>query len=169
MSSIGEHTDASGSEEEFGRTRDGERGSPLSGLVDTSTDPGTRTVLSRASVMAAGEAPLEYDSEGRTINDRESAKWGSAGETEAIELSDRDRLQIGAQRGDTFGLEYTTEGADWRSRATDNGTARTTDLPSDNVAAAMGWNQWSTGDMFSPVMNHTETSVAFGEVRLKIS
>ena len=36
--------------------------------------------------MAAAEALLEYASVGRTDNDRESAQWGSAGQTEAIEL-----------------------------------------------------------------------------------
>ena len=43
--------------------------------------------------MAAAEALLECASVGRTDNDRESAQWGSAEQTEAIELGDRGRLQ----------------------------------------------------------------------------
>ena len=39
------------------------------------------------------EALLEYASVGRTDNDRKSAQLGSAGQTEAIELGDRGRLQ----------------------------------------------------------------------------
>ena len=50
-------------------------------------------VLARASVMAAAAALLEYASVIRTDNDRESAQRGSAGQTEAIELGDRGRLQ----------------------------------------------------------------------------
>ena len=42
--------------------------------------------------MTAAEALLEYASGGWTDNDRESAQWGSAEQTEAIELSDRGRL-----------------------------------------------------------------------------
>ena len=57
-----------------------------------SADPGTRPVPARASVMAAAEALLEYANGGRTDNDRESAQWGSARQTEAIELGDRGRL-----------------------------------------------------------------------------
>ena len=47
--------------------------------------------------MAAAEALLEYSSVGRTDNDCESAHWGSAGQTEAIELGDRGRLQSHTQ------------------------------------------------------------------------
>ena len=68
-------------------------------MVVAFTDTGTRPLPDRASVMAAAEALLEYASVGRTDNDRESAQWGSAGQTEAIELGDRGRLQFGAQRG----------------------------------------------------------------------
>ena len=88
MRSIGEHTDASSSEAELGRIRNGERPSPLSEMVVVSTDPGTTPAPARASVMAAGEALLEYD------NDRETAQWGSVEQTEAIELGDRGRLHI---------------------------------------------------------------------------
>ena len=42
--------------------------------------------------MAAAEALLDYANGDRTDNDRESAQWGSAGQTEAIELWDRGRL-----------------------------------------------------------------------------
>ena len=93
MSSIGEHTEASSSEAGLGRIRDDEGPSPLSEVVVASADTGTRPVPARASVMAAAEALLEYASAGRTDNDRESAQWGSAGQTEAIELGDRGRLQ----------------------------------------------------------------------------
>ena len=93
MSSIGEHSDASSSEAKLERIRDDEHPSPLSEVVDTSADPGTRPVLACASVMAAAEALLEYASGGRTENDCESAQWGSVGQTEAIELGDRGRLQ----------------------------------------------------------------------------
>ena len=87
MSSIGEHTDASSSEAELVRIRDGERPS-LSEVVDNSANPGTRPVSTRESVMAA----LEYASGGRTDNDRELAQSGSAEQTEAIELGDHGRL-----------------------------------------------------------------------------
>ena len=43
--------------------------------------------------MAAAEELLEYASVGRTDNERESAQWSSAGQTEAIELGDRGRLE----------------------------------------------------------------------------
>ena len=86
MSSIGEHTEALSSEAEFGRIRDDERPSPLPEVVVASADTGTKPVPARASVMAAADALLEYASVGRTDNDRESAQWGSAGQTEAIEL-----------------------------------------------------------------------------------
>ena len=76
-----------------GRVRDDERPSPRSEVVVASADTGTRPVPARASVMAATEALLEYASVRRTDNDRESAQWGSAGQTEAIELGDRGRLQ----------------------------------------------------------------------------
>ena len=55
---------------------------------------GTRPLPARASVMAAAEALLEYACVGRTDNDRVMAQWGSAGQTEAIELGDRGRLQF---------------------------------------------------------------------------
>ena len=93
MSFIGGRTDASSSEEELVRIRDDERPSPLSDVVVTSADPGTRPVPARASVMAAAEARSEYASGGRSDNDRESAQWGSAGQSEAIELGERGRLQ----------------------------------------------------------------------------
>ena len=54
---------------------------------------GTRPVPALASVIVAAEALLEYASVGRTDNDRESAQWDSAGQTEAIYLGDRGRLQ----------------------------------------------------------------------------
>ena len=72
---------------------DDERLSPRSEVVVASADTGTRPVPARASVMAAANALLEYASVGRTDNDRESAQWGSAGQTEAIEQGDRGRLQ----------------------------------------------------------------------------
>ena len=93
MSSIGERTAASSSEAECGRVRDGERPSPRFEVVVASTDTGTRPVPARGSVMAAAEALLQYASVGWTDNDRESAQWGLAGQTEAIELGDRRRLQ----------------------------------------------------------------------------
>ena len=93
MSSAGEHTEASSSKSELGRVMDYERLSPLSEVVVASADAGTRPVPARASVMAAAEALLEYASVGRTDNDRESAHWGSVGQTNAIELGDRGRLQ----------------------------------------------------------------------------
>ena len=93
MSSIGEHTEASSSEAELGRVRDDERPSPLSEVVIASADPGTRPVPARASVTTSAEVLLEYASVGRTDNNRESAQWGSAEQTEAIELGDLDRLQ----------------------------------------------------------------------------
>ena len=92
MSSIGKHTDASSSKAEFGRIRDDERPSPLSEVVVASADPGTRPVLACAWVMAAAEALLEYANGGRTDDYRESAQWGSARQTEAMELGDRGRL-----------------------------------------------------------------------------
>ena len=93
MGFIAEHTEASSSEAELGRIRDDERPF-LSEVVFTSTDTGTRPVSARASVMAAPEALVEYASVGRTDNDRESAQWSSAGQTEAIELCDRGRLHF---------------------------------------------------------------------------
>ena len=93
MISIGEHTEASSSEAELGRIRDDERPSPLSEVMVASADTGNRPVTARASVLAAAEALLEYASIGRTDNDRESVQWSSAGQTEAIELGDRSRLQ----------------------------------------------------------------------------
>ena len=84
MSSIGEHTDVVSSEVKLERIRDGERPSPHFGVLDISADPGTRPVPARASVMAAAEPLLEYTSGGRTDNDRESARWSSAVQTEAI-------------------------------------------------------------------------------------
>ena len=104
-------------------------------------------MLASASVLAAAEAPLEYASGGKDDNDRESAQCGSAAQAEAIKLGDPGRLQIGAQRGAKFGVEDTTEGADRRTSVNHNGTARTTEVPSDDFAAAWGWKQWSTGDM----------------------
>ena len=94
MSSIGERTAASSSEAELGRVMDDERLSPRSEVVVASDDTGTRPVPARASAMAAAEALLEYACVGRTDNDCESAQWGSAGQTEAIELGDRGRLQL---------------------------------------------------------------------------
>ena len=152
------------------RVRDDEHHSPRSKVVAASADTGTRPVPTRASAMAAAEALLEYASLSRTDNDRESVQWGSAGQTEAIELGDRDRLQIVAQCGAIFGGVNTTEGADRRNNSiTDDGIAGTTELPSDDVAADRGWNQWSTGDFFSPDRSHTETSFAFGGARIKSS
>ena len=94
MSSIGERTVASSSEAECGRVRDGERPSPRSEVVVASTDTGTRPVPACASVMSAAEAIQQYASVGRTDNDRESAQWGLAGQTEAIDLGDRGRLHM---------------------------------------------------------------------------
>ena len=88
MSSIGEHTEASSTEAELGRVRDDERSSPRSEVVVASADTGNRPVSARASVMAL----LEYASVGWTDHDRESAQCCSAGQTEAIEQGDRDRL-----------------------------------------------------------------------------
>ena len=93
MNSIGEHAYASSSETEFGRIRDDERPSPLSEVVVASADLGTRAVPARASVMTAAEALLEYANDGRTDKDRVSAQWGSAGQTEAVELGDRGRFK----------------------------------------------------------------------------
>ena len=95
MSSIREHKDASANEEEWERVQDGDRASPLSDVMVTCADPGTRPVSANTSVMAAA-ALLEYASGARTDNDRESAQGGrgSAGQTEAIELGDRGRLQL---------------------------------------------------------------------------
>ena len=87
----------------------------LAPVVLASSDTDTRQVPARASVMAAAEALLEYAIVGRTVNDRESAQWGSAGRTEAIKLCDCGRLQIGAQRGAIFGGVNTAEGADRRN------------------------------------------------------
>ena len=84
MSSILEHTDASSSEAELGSIRDGEHPSPLSKVVNTSADPGTRPVPTRASVVAAAEALLEYASGGWTDNSRDSAQWGSAGDRKSV-------------------------------------------------------------------------------------
>ena len=85
---------------------------------------------SRASVMAAAEALLEYASVGRTDNDRESAQWSSAGQSEAIELGDRGRLQIGTKRGAIIGGVNIKEGTDRiNSSITDDGTAEATELP----------------------------------------
>ena len=95
MSSIGEHTEASSSEAELERLRHDERPSPLSKVVVASANTGTRPVPARASVMGAAEALLEYASISPTDNDLESAQWGSAGQTEAIELGARGRLQYG--------------------------------------------------------------------------
>ena len=38
-----------------------------------------------------------------------------------------------------------------------------------DVAADREWNQWSTGDVLSPDVSHTETGVAFGRARIKSS
>ena len=124
MSSIGKHTEASSSEAEFERVRNDELPSPRSEVVVASTDTGTRPMPARTSVMAAADALLKYASVGRTNNDRESAQWGSAGRTEAIEMGDCGRLQIGAQRGAIFGGVNITQGADRRNNSiTDDGTA----------------------------------------------
>ena len=72
---------------------DDERLSPRAEVVVASAETGTRPVPARASVMAVAEALLEYACVGRTDNDRESAQLGSAGQTEAIELDGRGRLQ----------------------------------------------------------------------------
>ena len=80
----------------MGRVRDDER-PPLSEVVVASADTGTRPVPARASVMAAAEALLEHASIGWTYSDRESAQWGSAGQTEAIELGDHGRLHYTLQ------------------------------------------------------------------------
>ena len=93
MSSIGERMAASSSEAELRRVMNDECLSLRSEVVVASADTGTRPVPARASVMAAAEALLEYASVGRTDNDRESSQWGSAGQTEAIELGDRGRLE----------------------------------------------------------------------------
>ena len=64
----------------------------------------------------------------------------------------------------------TTEGANRRNNGiTDDRTAETTQLLSDNVAADRGWNQSSTGDLLSPDKNHGETGFAFGGARTKSS
>ena len=65
--------------------------------------------------MAAAEALLEYARVGRTDDDRQSAQWGSAGQTEAIELNDRGRLQLGAQLGAIFGGMNSMNGADMKN------------------------------------------------------
>ena len=93
MSSIREHTGASSSEAQLGRVRDDERPSPRFEVVASSADTDTRPVPYRASVLAAAEALLEYASFGRIDNDRVWAQWGSAGQTEAIELGGHGRLQ----------------------------------------------------------------------------
>ena len=72
---------------------DDERLSPRPEVMVASADTGARPMPARASVMAVAEALLKYASVGRTDNDRESAQWGSAGQTEAIELGDRGLLQ----------------------------------------------------------------------------
>ena len=170
MNSAEEHTEASSSEAELIRVMNDERLSSRTKVVVASADTGTRPMPARASVMVAAEALLEYASVGRTDNDRESAQWGSAEQTEAIELCDRGRLQIGTQRGAIFGGVNTTEGADRRNNSiTDDGKAEATELPMYDVAADSEWNQWSTGDLLSPCSSHTETSVAFGEARIKSS
>ena len=149
---------------------DDERLSPRSEVVVASADTGTRPVPARASVMDAAEVLLEYASVGRTDNDRESAQWSSARQTGAIELGDRGRLQIDAQRGAVFGGVNITEEADRRNNSiTDDGTAGATELPMYDVAAGRGWNQWSTDDLLSPDRSHTETGVAIGEARIKSS
>ena len=61
--------------------------------------------------MPVSAGLTKYASVGRTHNARESAQWGSAGHTEAIELGNRLRLEIGAQRGAIFGVVNTMEGA----------------------------------------------------------
>ena len=93
MSFIGKHTQASWSEAELERIGDDER-PHLSEVVVASAETGTRPVLACASVMAAAEALLEYASVGQTDNDRESAQWCSAGQTEAIELGDLGRIHM---------------------------------------------------------------------------
>ena len=65
-------------------------------MVVASADPGTRPVMARAAVMAAAGALLGYASGSRSDDDRELSQWGSAFQTEAIELGDRGRIQIGA-------------------------------------------------------------------------
>ena len=116
-----------------------ERLFPRSEVVVASADTGTRPVPAHASLMAAAEALLEYATVGRTDNERESAQWGSSGQSEAIELSDRGRLQIGAQRGAIFVGVNITEGAAMRNNSiTDEGTAGATELPMCDVAADLG-------------------------------
>ena len=67
-----------------------------------------------------------------------------------------------------FGGVNTTEGAVRRNNGiTDDGTAQTTQLPSDDVAADRGWNQWSTDDLLSPDRSHAETGFAFGGARIE--
>ena len=51
MSSIGEHTEASSSEEELDGIRDDERPSPLTEVVVATADTGTKPVPARASVV----------------------------------------------------------------------------------------------------------------------
>ena len=149
---------------------DDERLSPRFEVVVASADTGARPVPACASFMAAAVAVLEYASVGRTDNDRESAQWGSAEQTEAIELGVRGRLQISAQRVAAFGGVNTTKEADRRNNSiTDDGTAGATELPMYDVAADRGWNQWSTGGILSPDRIHTETGVAFGGARIKSS
>ena len=127
---------------------DDERLFPRSEVVVASADSGTRPVPAHASRMAAAEALLEYATVGRADNDRESALGGSAGQSEEIVLSDRGRLQIGAQCGAIFVRVNITEGIAMRNNSiTDEGTAGATELPIYDVAADLGWNQWSTRDL----------------------
>ena len=141
-------------------------------MVVAPADTGTRPVPARASVMAAAEALLEYASVYRTDNDRESFLWGSAGKTEAIELGDRGRLQIGAQRGSIIGGVKITEGADRRNNSItvkQQLNSWKTELPSDDVAAYRGWNQWSTGDLLTSHVSHNETGFAIIGARINSS
>ena len=63
-------------------------------MVVASADIGTTPVSARASVVSVAEALLEYASVGRTDSDPDSAQWGSAGQTETIELGDRGRYRL---------------------------------------------------------------------------
>ena len=149
---------------------DDESRSPRSEVVVASANTGTRPVAARASVMAAAETLLEYASVGRTDDERESAQWRSAEQTEEIELSVRGRLQLGAQRGAIFGGVNSMEGADMRNNGrADDRTDGITKLPRDDVAADRGWNQWSTGDILPPDSSHAETGFAFGGARIKVA
>ena len=74
---------------------------------------------------------------------------------------------IGYRLAPIFGGVNTTEGANRRNNGiTHDGTAGTTELPSDDVAADGEWNQWSTGHLLSPDRSHAETGFAFGEATL---